>query len=106
MRRGPLDGRRIGQDLLVTITGGDRPHIGAAALGHRDAPGTVLTLAGHRETDLALDAVERLRPIVPAGVLVSCGIHVDGAGGEEIRILCDEAHEVIEALAQELRGIV
>ena len=30
----------------------------------------------------------------------------DGAGGEEIRILCDEAHEVIEALAQELRGIV
>lgn len=94
--------RRVGADLLVTISGGDRPHIGAAALAGPDAPPAAVTLAGHRETQLALEAAEHLRGILLGAVLVSCGIHVDDADREQIRILCENTRELIGALAEEL----
>ena len=53
-----LNARRQGGDCLVSVTGGDAPHIGAAALC---ADGEIRRLDrnGHREGELAAELAER-----------------------------------------------
>ena len=54
-----LNARRQGGDCLVSVTGGDAPHIGAAALC---ADGEIRRLDrnGHREGELAAELAERV----------------------------------------------
>ena len=70
-----LNARRQGGDCLVSVTGGDAPHIGAAALC---ADGEIRRLDrnGHREGELAAELAER--------VCAVCGIHFDGISRAEI----------------------
>ena len=53
-----LNARRQGGDCLLSVTGGDAPHIGAAALC---ADGEIRRLDrnGHREGELAAELAER-----------------------------------------------
>lgn len=82
----------IGEDLAITVTGGEAPHIGAAALAfQRDGIVTVssLTVPGHREEELASACAETLCRATGHTTLVSCGIHIDSATPWEIGLLCD-----------------
>jgi hypothetical protein len=84
----------MGKDLAVLISGGDRPHLGAAALGvprpslqnHErwSASVSVITLTGHRDDDLARLAAHRLAAALKVSVVVACGIHVDNLTAEEL----------------------
>ena len=97
---------RLGNDLLVGISGGDRPHIGAVAVGvpgpagdpgqPRTAAATVITLPGHREDQVTRDAAQRIALETGSVVSVSCGIHLDAITAEEISCVC--------ALVEELTG--
>ena len=60
-----LNARRQGGDCLVSVTGGDAPHIGAAALC---ADGEIRRLDrnGHREGELAAELAERAASISTA----------------------------------------
>jgi len=99
---------RMGQDLCVTLAGGDRPHLGAVALGqpypsHQDpsrtsASTSTLTLLGHKEEALARDLADRLARTTGATVCVACGIHVDGITDQDLA----DIHELAEELAREL----
>lgn len=88
----------LGQDLCVTLTGGDRPHIGAVALGHRNAEATVITLPGHREDALTHRLAQKLATETQTTVCLACGIHLDHIRPEEI----EDALELAEALVQRL----
>ena len=62
--------RRIGDDVLVAIWGGEKPHIGAVAIAQPrpslkdpqaiSATASVICLVGHKEDDLAKAAAEIL----------------------------------------------
>jgi len=101
-RRGRLNLRLtatfMGQDLCVTLSGGDRPHIGAAALSQSGAAAAVLTLPGHREDALARNLAQQLATETQATVCLACGIHLDDIRPDEIR----EALELAEGLVREL----
>ena len=73
-----LNARRQGGDCLVSVTGGDAPHIGAAALC---ADGEIRRLDrnGHREGELAAELAE-----LGCCVCAVCGIHFDGISRAEI----------------------
>lgn len=55
--------RLIGQDLLVAISGGEKPHIGAVSVAqprpslkdpkHTSATASVICLIGHKEDEIA-----------------------------------------------------
>jgi hypothetical protein len=87
----------MGEDPVVILSGGDRPHLGAAALGvprpsHRDparqsASVSVLTLPGHRDDEFARYAAHRLAGVLGVPVLAACGIHVDSLTAEELAAL-------------------
>ncbi len=89
----------MGQDLCVTLSGGDRPHIGAVALGQGSVAVDVLSLPGHREDTLAHQFAQELATEIQATVCVACGVHLDNIHPEEIQ----DALELAQNLAQELR---
>jgi hypothetical protein len=98
----------MGDDLAVTIGGGDKPHIGAVALGipapsqhvqgKINASVSVLTLTGHKEDELARKAVSSLSRDLNRVVVVCCGIHIDAITPEGIAVVV----ELVDALVSEL----
>ena len=79
-----LTAQPMGRDWNVTITGGEVPHLGAAALGapyrHPDgsigSSASVLVLPSHKEDGLVKQAAERLAKRLDCAVLVSGGIGI------------------------------
>lgn len=98
-----LTWQRLGEDLCVTLSGGDRPHIGAMAL---HVPGTtpaaVLTVPRHRETELAQEVADRLGERLGVTVGVLCGIHVDSLRAEELTDVLAMSRELTERLLAQM----
>ena len=107
----------IGDDLLVAIWGGTRPHIGAVAVAlprpsladpfdsAQDKPqitsstSSVFTLLGHKEDEVVKMVSEHLSAQLEKNVVVTAGIHWDDLPEEAIeeivhncRQLADEIH--------------
>lgn len=105
-----LRAQRLGDDLSVTIGGGDRAHIGAVAVsqprpsrepgGRTGATTSVIALPGHREDDLARRTAARLAAALGVVTCVAAGVHVDRIQPGEIR----DVEELVEGLVTELLG--
>src|SRR5262245_28791326 len=75
----------IGSDLLVSIWGGDRPHIGSVAAAQprpslkdpeaTSATASVLTYLGHKDDVTAKFVAEALAGAFGTNVVVTAGIH-------------------------------
>lgn len=101
-----------GEDYCILISGGDRPHIGAAALGvaagsanHPEkitATPSVLSVPGHKEHLLALDAAERLSKTLATTVVVTVGIHIKDITPGLIDQVVEEFNGLIDDLAEAL----
>ena len=106
--------RSIGEDLLVAISGGEKPHIGAVAAAQprpslkdptvTSATASVICYVGHKEDDLAKHAAEKLAASFNTRVVVTAGIHWDNLSEEGIqkvirhsRLLLDLVVDRIEA---------
>jgi hypothetical protein len=86
--------RLIGDDVLVAIWGGEKPHIGAVAVAQprpslRDpavtsSSASVICLVGHKEDELAKAAAEILAATLETQVVVTAGIHWDKLAPEAI----------------------
>ena len=87
--------RQIGQDYLVAIWGGDKPHIGAVAMAQprpslRDpevtsSTASVFAYVGHKEDELAKAAAEIIAATLKTNVVVAAGIHWDNLPPEGIQ---------------------
>jgi gallate decarboxylase subunit D len=93
----------IGEDLVVSIWGGTRPHVGAVALAiprpslkkqkGTSATSSVFTRLGHKEDEIVKRFSEQVSAGVHRVVVVTAGIHWDGIapeGVEIVRSLCDK----------------
>lgn len=99
-----------GRDICVVICGGDRPHIGAVALGsmaespndprRRSATPSVIAVPGHKEYYLALAGAEQLSKALDRTVVVSVGIHIDGITPELINKVEEEFHSLVADLVK------
>ena len=87
--------RQIGQDYLVAIWGGDKPHIGAVAMAQprpslRDpevtsSTASVFAYVGHKEDELAKAAADIIAATLKTNVVVAAGIHWDNLPPEGIQ---------------------
>ena len=83
--------RLIGDDVLVAIWGGEKPHIGAVAVAQprpslkdpavTSSSASVICLVGHKEDELAKAAAEILAATLETQVVVTAGIHWDNLAG-------------------------
>lgn len=94
-----LEAKKIGDDYLLTLTGG-REHIGAVAIGLFDkesqrASSSVLTLPGHREEYLALQSARQVSKATKRTTVFVAGIHQDNISPEEIRNIVSVSEEMV-----------
>lgn len=99
-----LDARYLwaGRDLIMIVTGGDTPHVGAVSMAGPGMPaGRNIECAGHREGGLAEQMALMLAGRLKCKVTVLAGMHWDNFDEEmleQVRLawrelgarLCDE----------------
>ena len=85
---------RIGDDYLVAIWGGDKPHIGAIAAAQprpgrkkpetTSATASVICFPAHKEYEIVRVVSEKLAAALNANVVVTAGIHWDNISKDGI----------------------
>ncbi len=100
--------QEVGQDILVSIWGGTRPHIGAVGIAiprpslknpkKWSATSSIFTFIGHKEDTLVKTMSERLAARLRRNVVVTAGIHWDGITSNEIK--------AIQNLTQKLSDLI
>lgn len=101
--------KKIGQDLLVSVEGGQKPHIGCVIQsvprpsltgdGSYSATSSVLNLTGHKDEYLCRKLSEQICAACQTTVVCTGGVHIDQITKEEIceimRIIEDMGNVVI-----------
>jgi hypothetical protein len=100
--------RRIGDDVLVAIWGGEKPHIGAVAIAQPrpslkdpqaiSATASVICLVGHKEDDLAKAAAEILAAALETQVVVTAGIHWDNLDPDAIERIIRNSETLVDMI--------
>lgn len=99
---------RVGDDCLVILWGGTRPHIGAIGMAQvrpslRDAEkisasSSVFTYVGHKEDMVAKVMSEELTRRLGKNSVVVAGIHWDNLTDKDIKIISEICGELIEEI--------
>jgi hypothetical protein len=105
--------QKMGQDLLVSIWGGTRPHIGAVGMAIprpslRDpkkwsATSSNFTFLGHKEDALVKKISEKLATELKRNVVMVAGIHWDGITAKEIEIIEDLTQKMSDQILRKLK---
>jgi hypothetical protein len=104
--------RLIGEDVLVAIWGGEKPHIGAVAVAQprpslkdpevTSSSASVICLVGHKEDELAKAAAEILAAVLKTQVVVTAGIHWDNLAPEAIQHVVRNSEVLVEMILTRL----
>jgi hypothetical protein len=91
--------QEMGRDVLVSLWGGDRPHIGAIGMATPrpslkdpkkwSATSSNFTYVGHKEDTVVKMISEKLASRLKTHIVVVAGIHWDNIRPEEIEIIQD-----------------
>lgn len=84
----------IGEDILVSVWGGTKPHIGSVAVAQvrpslkdprrSSATSSVINLPGHKDDIVSRMFAERISSAMNTCCIATAGIHVDNASDEEL----------------------
>ncbi len=106
--------RRIGDDLLVAIWGGEKPHIGAVSAAQSrpslknpeatSATASVICFPAHKEDELAKAVSEILAAVLDTRVVVTAGIHWDNISEEGIKQVISNSKILVDLILKEMKG--
>ena len=106
---------RVGEDVVVIIWGGEKPHIGAVALAQprkslKDAEKTsatasVLSIVGHKEDAVVKAVSERLAAAVGSPVAVTAGMHWESLQAKDIRQVLKNVESLTAMVEKYLRSL-
>ncbi len=104
--------KEVGQDLLVAIWGGERPHIGAVAIAQprpslkdhslRSATASVFCYPGHKDDIIAKEAAEKISSALNANVTVTVGIHWDDIDEEGIKTVIENSRQLVKMIIERI----
>lgn len=86
---------KLGHDLLISCTGGDKPHVGAISLaqpyaaadGHITACSSSVSAFAHREAQLSDKLASMAAKLTGCNAAVVCGIHFDSITPQQLEPL-------------------
>jgi gallate decarboxylase subunit D len=98
----------IGNDLLVAVWGGTRPHIGAVGIAlprpsladprRWSATSSNFTFAGHKEDLLVKEISETLAAALHKNVVVTAGIHWDDLPPRDLATVQDLVRRLVKTI--------
>jgi len=104
--------RLIGEDVLVAIWGGEKPHIGAVAVAQprpslkdpriTSSNASVFSFLGHKEDELAKAAAEILAATLKTNVVVTAGIHWDNLPAEGIQQVIRNSEKLVDLILEKV----
>ncbi len=104
--------QEVGQDILVSVWGGTRPHIGAIGIAvprqslkdprQWSATSSDFTFPGHKEDMLVKKISEKLAARLKKNVVVTAGIHWDNITLKEIKIIENLTGELSDRILEKL----
>ena len=104
--------QEVGQDILVSVWGGTRPHIGAVGIAvprpslknpkKWSATSSTFTFPGHKEDTLVKKISERLAAQLRKNVVVTAGIHWDSLTLKEIKTIESLTGNLSERILEKL----
>ena len=97
---------RIGDDIHITLRGGEKPHIGCVVLavprpsmegnGTRSSTASVLNVTGHKDEILCRWLAEQMAARENAVTVCCGGFHMDHITKEQIREVKEAVEEIIK----------
>jgi len=107
--------RLIGEDFLVAIWGGERPHIGAVSVAQprpslkdpsaTSATASVICLLGHKEDELVKAVSEILAATLNTRVVVTAGIHWDNIDKEGIQKVIQNSEILVDMILEKITSL-
>lgn len=104
--------RRVGEDLVVAVGGGEAPHVGCVVLAQpcrsRSRPGevsascSVLTIPPHKEEPIARTIASQLAGALNRVTVVTAGVHDDNLDAEGVACYLRLGDELAQLLVAEL----
>ena len=105
--------RSVGSDFLVAIWGGEMPHIGAVAIAQSrtslktskriSSTGSVISILGHKEGDIAKEVAEKLSSGLKATVIVTAGMHWSNITKKGILKVEDNSKILVNMILKKLK---
>lgn len=105
----------LGDDLVVGIGGGEKPHVGALALAEprpsRNKPGvisstsSVITLLNHKDDIVACESAGNIARETNRVVTVTAGIHVKNATKKEIETLVENSRRLTQKIIKKIKNL-
>jgi hypothetical protein len=106
--------RLIGEDILVAIWGGEKPHIGAVAAAQPrpsladaniiSSTVSVICYLGHKDDSLAKKTAEVLAAAFNVHIVVTVGIHWDDLSGENISRIKKSGEILVDLILEKIRS--
>lgn len=100
--------------IILIITGGEKPHVGAVAVGVPreslryegvvSANVSILSRIGHKDDEVAKIAAEEVASALNEYTVAIVGIHIESATEEDISKLLDNAQKAIDAIIDRLKA--
>lgn len=100
----------IGDDLLVAVWGGEKPHIGAVSVAQsrpslknpetRSATASVICYPAHKEDELAKAVSEILSATLDTRVVVTAGIHWENINDADIAMIVKNSQRLVELILE------
>ena len=104
--------REIGEDLLIAIWGGGKPHIGAVAVAQPrpslkdesvvSATASVFCYLGHKDDIIAKEAAEKLSATLNTNVTVTAGVHWDDIDEAGIKAIIANSQELVNLIIEKI----
>jgi len=92
-----------GEDLVVFIGGGERPHIGSVSISERGSEAFSFSLPEHKDYIVSSEAARRISQATGRRCLVVVGIHVEEASKLDIQKLLEYSNKCINAFLKKAK---
>ncbi len=102
-----------GEDLNVSVFGGEKAHIGAVAIAVANIEGynrkysptvSCISVLDHKDEEAARYVAKELATFLNSQVVVTAGIHVDNATLDDIVLIMDNVRDITKKLIKTLIG--
>lgn len=100
--------------LIVSLVGGEKPHIGAVAISiprpslknssKFSVTTSIFTIPAHKDDELAKPVAERLAKEFTQTVVVIAGVHIDRASDDDIRKLVYNSEQAVKKLLKKMKS--